>query len=234
MHERQEHRLQSEVVPIGVEGRGPHQHAPVSHLALDQRGIAVVEAGEDLVLRFGPQLAVAEESRGAEVSAARLGEGVEGRMVAIERGDPRDARPRLGRFATRRRRRQTGRSERGVGTLAPAAERDHQTAALLDEGLQPAHHAGVECHVAHHHRGRLRQIVAPERAGGTTTHLDHRLLPQPQRLLDVETARTARGPAVVDQDHRQRLGTRQREEELVVGGEPVALEDEPAARDSLR
>ena len=43
-HERQEHRLQREVTPREVERRCEDEHAATSSVALDERGLAGVEA----------------------------------------------------------------------------------------------------------------------------------------------------------------------------------------------
>jgi hypothetical protein len=46
MQERQEHRLQRQIVPERVEARGEDEHAPGSAPGLDERRSPVVEAGQ--------------------------------------------------------------------------------------------------------------------------------------------------------------------------------------------
>jgi hypothetical protein len=85
MQEGEEHGLQGEVVPGRVEAARPHDHAALAHGLRRQGHRAVVEAGDDAVLRV--QLPIAEEARGGEVAAVGTAEEVEHGMAVVDIGE---------------------------------------------------------------------------------------------------------------------------------------------------
>ena len=84
VNERQEHRLERQIVPEQIERRRPQQHAAAAELPFDQRRRAVVEARQHLRVLGRRHGAIAVEARGRKIAAARRAERLEHRMAVRE------------------------------------------------------------------------------------------------------------------------------------------------------
>ena len=227
MHEGEEDRLQGEVVPVGVERRGPDQDAPLADAPLDQRGTAAVEARQHSLPVGRDQRAVAEEAGAREVSTARSAEDLEDGVVVVHPPDPSSAplEPvHRGAHA---------RAEPRVYVATPTpglAHHDHESTPGLDELAQRgAAGSRGEGHVREHDHLPGREPGGHGRTHRAGGRVEGPLLRDAECAAQKERGFGARARSR-DDAHGDRGAGRQHEVTRVVAREPVLRDSDRAAR----
>ncbi len=153
VHERQEYRLERQIVPEVVHRRCPQHHDAVPHLTLDQGRLTVVVSRENCRGRAGLDRSVAKEPGGGEVTAAGRTEELEDRMAVIDEPDgAAAARPvyrRLHRAGQQRCLRTPG---------SPLARHNEHTATGVDKPPQRSAHPAWRRRVVEDHHLMILEI----------------------------------------------------------------------------